>query len=95
MFHAPINFLLVATRLLFENRSQGRARVFRINVDSSGEDCLLADKCSSQVKTALHSHVVAGFDALSEQLSEDELFGEILGANDNPIGMAFAAHNRN
>src|SRR5258706_16330948 len=45
-----INILLVAARLmlirlLFENRRERRARIFRINIDSSGEDCLMTDEC--------------------------------------------------
>src|SRR4029077_8460636 len=93
-FHSLIDILLVATGLLFENRRQCRARVFRIDVDSSGEDCLVADECASQVETALHRQMSAAFDDLSEQLSEDELLGEVLGANYNAICVSFATDNQ-
>jgi hypothetical protein len=36
----------------------------------------------------------AGFDDLSEQLSEDELLGEVFGANYDSICVSFATNNQ-
>jgi hypothetical protein len=79
--------------LLFEDRGQGSPRVFRIDVNPSGKNCLLADKCAREIEASLYGQVGAGFDDLSEQLSQDELFSEVLGAHDNTIGMAPATHD--
>ena len=65
-FHSSIHILLVAAWLFFENRSQRRAGVFRVDIDSSGENCLLTDECAGQVETTLDGNVSAGFDSLRE-----------------------------
>ena len=98
MIDILINILLVAARLtlirlLFKNCRQCRARIFRIDVDSSGENRLVADEGASQVETALHRQMSAGFDDLSEQFSEDELLGEVFGANDNAICISFTSND--
>jgi hypothetical protein len=85
---------LTYIRLLFENRGQRRARIFRIDIDSSGKNGLLADECASQIKAALDGQMSAGFNDLSEDFSENELLGEILGADHNAIRMAFATRDR-
>src|SRR5450755_4390206 len=84
-FHAPVHVLLVAARLLLENRRQRRAGVLGVDVDSSSEDCLVTDEGASKVEAAFDQHVGAGFDNLGEEFSEDELLGEVLGANHNAI----------
>src|SRR5258706_6950094 len=94
-----INILLVAARLmlirlLFENRRERRARIFRINIDSSGEDCLMTDECASQVETAFNRQLSAGFDDLSEQFSEDELLSEVFRSNYDSICVSFTSYDR-
>jgi hypothetical protein len=87
LLHALINLPACRRSVLFENRGQRRARVFRIDIDSSGENRLLANKSSRQIETPLYGQMSASFDDLSEQFSKDELLGEILGSNHNAIGL--------
>ena len=94
LLHSSVDFLLVAARLLFENRCERRTRIFRVDIDSSGEDRLLADECAGQVEAAFHGEVSPDFDDLSEQFSQDELLGEVLGTNDNSIRMTFTTDDR-
>ncbi len=94
LFHALINVLLVAARLstirfFFENRGQRRTRIFRVNVDSSGENRLLTDERAREIKAPLHWQVSSGFDDLREKFSQNELLGEVLGSDHDAIGMTF------
>jgi hypothetical protein len=92
LLHELINIAVVSAWRLFENSGQRRSRIFRINIDSSGENRLLANKSSSQIKTALHCKMRASFNNLSEEFSQNKLLGKILGANHNSIGMMFASN---
>jgi hypothetical protein len=47
-----------------------------------------------QIETALDFQVSARFDDLREHLSENQLLGEVLTADDDPIAMAGAAEDR-
>ena len=94
LLHASIHVELVTARLLLQHRSQRRSCVFGINVNAPGKNRLLANKCSRQIEAPLHRKVSLSFDDLSEQLSQNHLLGEILGANHNSIAAAFAAHHR-
>src|SRR5580692_3912718 len=94
LLYAPINLLLIAAWLLFENRRQRRARVFRVDVDSSGENRLLADECASKIKATLHQQMSSSFDDLREKFSEDELLGEVLRPNHNAIRITFTTYER-
>src|SRR5208282_558234 len=99
LLHASINFQLVAAalpvaRLFFENRRQRGAGIFRVDVDSSGEDCLLANERASQIEAALHGQMSPAFDDLSEQFSQNELLSEILGSNHDPVRMPFTTRDR-
>src|ERR1035438_8676088 len=93
LFHPQINILLVAARLLFENGGQRGARVFRVDIDASSQDRLLTDECACQVEAALHGQVSSGFDQLREELSENELLGEIFRADDDAAGVIAATHH--
>ena len=93
LFHPQINILLVAARLLFENSGQRGARVFRVDIDASGQDRLLTDKCACQVEAALNGQVSASFDQLREEFSENELLGEVLRADDDAAGVIAATHH--
>src|ERR1700674_5274838 len=94
LLHVLIDILFVAARLLFKNCRQCRARIFRIDIDSSGEDCLVADECASQVETAFHRQMSTGFDDLREQFSEDELLGEVFRSNHDSICVSFTSNDR-
>ena len=54
----------------------------------------MTDECASQVEAALHRQMSAGFDDLCEQFSEDELLGEVFGANNDSICMPLATCKR-
>ena len=80
-----VNLLGIAGRLLFQDCGQGGAGVFGIDVDASAEDGLMADVASGQVEAALDREMSFVFDLLGNDFAEDELFGEILGADDDAI----------
>jgi len=71
-----------------------QSRIFRIDVNSSGEDCLMTDECASQIETAFYREMSAGFHDLREQFSEDELLGEVLGSHHDSIRLPFATSDR-
>src|SRR6266852_4742279 len=54
----------------------------------------MADEGTSQVETALHGQVSAGFDNLCEQFSEDELLGEVFRSNYDSICVSFTSNDR-
>src|ERR1700726_3533528 len=81
LFYALVNIHFVATRLLFKNFGQRSAGIFQINIDYLAEYCLLADERARQIETALDRKVSAVLNDLSKQLAENELLGEILGAD--------------
>ncbi len=72
----------------FENRGQGGAGVFGIDIDAAAENRLLADVCARQVEAALDRQVGLVFDLLGEDFAEDELLGEVLGADDDAVSRA-------
>jgi hypothetical protein len=83
--HPLVNIGLIAARLLLENGSQRRARVFRINIDSAAQYRLLANKSARQIETSFDRKVGAIFDDLREEFSEHKLFGEVFGSNYDTI----------
>ena len=54
----------------------------------------MADECASQVETALHRQMSAGFDDLCEQFSEDELLSEVFRSNYDSIRVSFTTCKR-
>jgi hypothetical protein len=62
--HSPINLLPIGARILLEDRGQRRARVFGIQVDSPGQNRLLADVGPGQVEASLHFQMSARLDLL-------------------------------
>ena len=54
----------------------------------------MADEGTSQVETALHRQMSAGFDDLCEQFSEDELLGEVFRSNYDSICVSFTSNDR-
>src|ERR1700723_878593 len=79
LLHALINLPLVAAGLLFENCGQRGACVFRIDIDSSRENRLLADEGAREIEAALHWQVGSSFYDLREYFSENDLLGKVLG----------------
>ncbi len=80
-----VNLDGIIGRLLFQNCGQGGASVFRIDIDAAAENGLLANVCASQVETALDRQVGFIFDLLRHDFTEDELLGEVLGADHDDI----------
>ena len=82
---AGVDVFFAAGRILFEDGGQGGAGVFRVDVDASAEDRLVADVAAGQVETALHREMGLVFDLLGNEFAQDELLGKVLGADDDPI----------
>ncbi len=57
------------------------AGVFRIHIDIAREQRLVRQQRSSQIQLALHRLMRARFDVLRDDLAQDQLLGEILGAD--------------
>jgi hypothetical protein len=72
---------------LLEDGGERGAGVFDVGVDATGGEGLLADVAAGEVEAAVDFNVglalggVDGFDLLGEQFAEDDLLGEVLGAN--------------
>ena len=82
---AGVDVFFAAFRILFEDGGQGGAGVFRVDVDASAEDRLVADVAAGQVETALDREMGFVFDLLGDEFAKDELLGKVLGADDDPI----------
>src|SRR6185437_11475153 len=54
-------------------------------VDPSREYGLLTDECPSKIETAFHRQTRCGLDLLGDEFAENQLFGKILGANDDHV----------
>ena len=89
-FHAGVDILLGACGILFEDGSEGGAGVFGVNVDASAENGLVADVAAGEIEAALDREVSLVFDLLGDDFAEDELFGEVFGADDD-AGLAGGA----
>ena len=89
-----VNLLAIAGRRLFQNRGERGAGVFGIDVDASAENCLLANVGSGEIEAAFDREMSFVFDLLGDDFAEDELFGEILGADDDAIGARGTAGRR-
>jgi len=90
-FYLTIDFFFIGAGRLFENSGQSRAGVFGVNIDSSGEDGLVADEGAGQIEAALDWQVSARLDNLREELTENELLGEVFGADYDVVRMRGAA----
>ena len=69
-----------------EDRRQRRARVFRIDVDVAGPQRAVADERAAEIQLARDRECASRFERLRQQFAEDDLFGEILGPDDDRIG---------
>ena len=76
----------VRVERLFEDGGQSGAGILHVTVDAARLQGLLADIASGEVKAALYFLTGAGFDVLGQEFSEDNLFGEILGTDDEVRG---------
>jgi len=76
----------VAIDGLFEDGGEGGAGVLDVGVDAAADEGLLADVAAGEVEAAIDAATAKGFDLLSEELADDGLLGEVLGANDDARG---------
>jgi hypothetical protein len=81
----PVNFLAIALGLFFQDRREGRASVFGIDVDAATENGLMADVSSGEIKTAFDGKMGLGLNLLGDDFAEDELLGKVLGTNHDAI----------
>ena len=79
----------------FQDGGEGRAGVFRINIDAAAENCLMANVAAGQVEAALDREMSFVFDLLGNDLPEDQLFGEIFGADDDAVFARGTASRKN
>ncbi len=80
-----VNLLRIARGLLFQNRGERGAGVFRVDINAAAEDGLMADVASGKIEAAFDGEVGFIFDLLRDDFAEDKLFGEVLGADDDAI----------
>src|SRR5215469_11496418 len=83
--HALVYIVSRALRFFLQNRGQRGSRVFRIEVDASREDGLMANEGSRQIKAPLDAKTGFAFQPLCENLAQDRLFGEVLRAHHNAV----------
>ena len=81
-FHSVVNRFAIGIRLLFQDRGERGASVFGIDVDVPGENALMRDVSSAQVKAAFHRKMSL-FSIAAQLLAEDNLLGEILASDNN------------
>jgi hypothetical protein len=71
ILYALIHRSLIAARLLLEDGAQRGARVFRINVDATGQHSLMADIRPRKIKAALHFQAGVRFNLLRHKFAQD------------------------
>ena len=76
----------VAVDGLLEDGGEGGAGVFDVGVDAAGDEGLLAEVGAGEPEAALDGAGAGGFDLLGEELAEDDLLGEVFGADDDVGG---------
>ena len=80
-----VDLVGIARRLLFQNCGQGGAGVFGVDINAAAKNGLLANVAARQVETALDRQVGLVLDLLRDDFTEDELLGEIFGADDDDV----------
>src|SRR5579872_5356531 len=81
-FYLIVDFFMVGAGLFLQYRRESGAGVFRIDIDAACENGLVADVSTGEIEAALDLKMSFGFDLLGDHFSEDQLLGEIFGAND-------------
>jgi hypothetical protein len=66
-----VDFRFIASHFLLEDGGQRRSGVFGINVDAPGQQRLLADISSHEIKSALHFQMRVRFNLLGNNFAED------------------------
>ena len=65
-FHFVVDFFAIGTRFFFQDRGQGGAGVFGVDVDAASEDGLVADVGSGEIEAALDRQMGFVFDLLGD-----------------------------
>ena len=76
----------VAEDGLLEDGGEGGAGVFDVGVDAIGDEGLLAEVGAGEPEAAFDGAGAGGFDFLGEEFAEDDLLGEVFGADDDVGG---------
>ena len=84
----------IAGRRLVEDGGEGGAGVFDIKVELAGLESFVDEERAAEVGLADDGDAGAGFDVLSEEFGEDNLFGEELGADDDSGLSRFVASGK-
>src|SRR5205823_463265 len=84
-FDLVVDLFGIVGRSLFQDCGERGTSVFGIDVNAAAENCLMANVAASKIETAFDRKMGFVFDLLGDDFTEDELFGEILGADHNPI----------
>ena len=57
------------------------AGVLNVKIDVSAEQSLVDQQCAAEIGFAFYADASAGFDVLSKEFGQDDLFGEEFGSN--------------
>jgi len=74
-----------------QNIGESGSGVFRIQVDIVREQGLMREQRPAQIKLAFHGLMEPGFEMLRDDLAQDQLLGEILGADHDVVARAAAS----
>ncbi len=81
LLDATVNVARVGGRRFVEDRGQGRAGIFDVEIEVAGEERLLAKERAAEIGFAIDMYSGARFDVLGEELGENDLLGEKFGAD--------------
>ncbi len=81
-----VNLLRIAGRLRFQDRSQSGPGVFGIDIDAAAKNRLVTDVSPGQIEAAFNREMSFVFDLLGDDFAQDELFGEVFGADHDAVG---------
>ena len=90
-FDLVVNLCGIAGRRLLQDCGERGAGVFGINIDAAAENCLVANVAAGKIEAAFDREMSFVFDLLGDDFTEDELFGEIFGADDDAVRARRAA----
>ena len=90
-FHSTVDLLVIAVRLFLEDGGQCGAGVFRIDINTAAEHCLMGNVGAGQIETTLDWEMGAVSDLLGDELAENKLFGKVLRANHDAVAPPLSA----
>src|SRR5262249_18813081 len=87
------NTVRIVPRRMFKNGRQGRAAVFRVQIDSAGRQRSMCEQGPAEVELSPDHDVHLPFDLPRDDLAEQRLLREVLGAHDD-VGIGSAGRKR-